>query len=160
MKLLGKRLALLVSDGVNYAEVRRLEDAFKLEGAEVFFTSPHEFMSIETVVKNERGPDLVIDFPLDVLNQNGFDGIIIPDGILSVDLLRREPAVRGVIQEFHKQHLLIFASGEAVQILHDSDVLDPAIVLRDSSADIQIAVNQAVAVLLDGRQTYLSPGLG
>ena len=149
MKLHGMQLLMLVSDGVHYDEVCRLRNGFEREYAEVFVTSPHAFLSIETVCQNRRGSDLVIDFPLEAASTMHFNGLIIPDGTLSSDLLAREVSVHRLVRAFHEACLPIFASGEAVAVLRESGILAENILLRDL-APIDLFIEQAIALLIDG----------
>lgn len=156
MKLHGKRLLMLVMDGVMYQEVRALQDGFEREYAEVFLSSPHDYLTVETVLDNKRGPDLPLDFPLVTVTPELFDGLIIPHGLLSTDLLKRESGVQELIRAFHALGLPLFASGEAVQLLYDSGVLSETILVRDASADLGGFILKAVDILLEGKKVSYS----
>lgn len=148
MRLHGKQLLILVGDGVDQGEFLQLKNGFEEEGASVLVTTPQEDLSIETVESNRRGGDILIDIPFEVVMQNRFDGLILPDGILAVDSLRKDPRVFSLIEWFHLARLPIFASGHAVQLLYDSKVLFDQIVIREGTP-ISHFLDKAVGVLLD-----------
>ena len=145
---------MLVSDGVLFDEVHAIIEAFHEEYAEVFVTSPHSFLAVRTVVaEGVAGPDLTTDFPIDLVNREQFDGLILPSGTLSVDLLRRDERVQAVICHFHERQLPIFAAGEASCLLQESGILAPNIFVREGD-EIDLFMQNAIAMLLDSAPAY------
>lgn len=139
---------MLVSDGVEEEECKQLKEGFQKEMAEVFCVSPQEYMSVETVSNSRRGKDLNVDFPIEAVEAEAFDGLIIPDGLLSTDLLRRDDRVIDLVRNFHQLRLPVFVSGRAVEILYDSGTL-PELVLVRETMPMTSFVHEAVEVLLD-----------
>jgi putative intracellular protease/amidase len=152
MKLVGKKLLMLVSDGVEQQEFEELKNGFEKEMAEVFCTSPQEYMNVETVANFRRGKDLSIDFPIEAVEPDAFDGLIIPDGLLSVDLLRRDHRVIELVRNFHHLQLPVFASGRAVEILYESGTLPEQVLVRDHGP-LDTFVEDAIQLLLDNTST-------
>lgn len=152
MKLVGKKLLMLVSDGVEQDECEVLKAGFEKEMAEVFCTSPQEYMNVETVSNSRRGKDLNIDFPIEAAEAEAFDGLIIPDGLLSTDLLRRDYRVIELVKSFHMLQLPVFASGRAVEILYESGALPEQVLVRDH-APLRTFIEDAVQLLLDNTST-------
>lgn len=148
MKLSGKKLLMLISDGVLQTEVDSLKKGFEAENALVLITSPQEFLSVESVCNDRRGKDILIDIPFEAIEEKLFDGLIIPDGALGIDNLRGNKKVLQTIVEFHNQGRAIFASGEAQDLLLESGVLMGNILVREEDT-LDVFMNKAVRVLLD-----------
>jgi len=153
MRLMGKQLLMLVGDGVDRLELEKIKMGFEEEDAAVLVTSPLQYLTVETAENGRRGEDLPLDIPFDALEGLEFDGLIIPDGILSTEMLRRELRVIDLISRFHEQGKPIFASGNAVQLLYDSRVLSHHVVVREGTP-LSDFLDQAVSVLLDAPAKY------
>jgi putative intracellular protease/amidase len=149
MKLSGKRVIMLVTDGVDYRECQQLREGFSGEGAVVTVTTPQNYLTIETVEGCRRGRDLTVDLPLSAVNPEECDGLIIPNGVLSTGLLRQDACVLQFIVSLHQRGLPIFASGESVQLLYDSHVLSRHIVVREGSGALEHFIGRAIRVLVD-----------
>ena len=145
---MGKQLLMLINDGVDADEVRQLKSSFEQELATVLISTPQEFPSVETISHGGRGPDIAIDLPFEAVVSTHFDGLVIPDGLLSAKALRKQPAVIELVSRFHWENLPIFASGNAVKLLYDSKILSHHIVVREGTPLAEF-VDQAVGVLLD-----------
>ena len=153
MRLMGKQLLMMVGDGVDSTEVEQLKRGFEEENAHVLLTTPQEFLTVETVAHGQRSTDLTIDLPFEAVQEYDFDGMIIPDGIIFTDMLRRDIRVIDLIALFHKKVKPIFASGNAIQLLYDSHVLSHQVVVREGTP-ISAFLDQAVGVLLDYPSKY------
>ena len=148
MRLSGKKLLLLVSDGIDEAEFHLLKSGFEKEQASVLTTAPQGYGSVETVCDGRRGTDIAIDLPLEMVAEVAFSGLIIPDGLLSTQGLLKSPEAVRLVQDFHAKNLPIFTSGNAVQLLYESQILSPQLLIREGTA-LNVFLDQAVAVLLD-----------
>lgn len=146
MRLEGKELLLLVSDGVELSEYEQLRDGFLEEKAKVWTTSPQDFTTVETVQEGKRGKDILIDLPFQVVGKMRFDGLIIPDGVLSAKSMRKDSRVLELVAEFHQKGLPIFASGTAVEVLYDSKVLSQHVIVREGTP-LSSFLDQAVSIL-------------
>jgi len=148
MRLQGKELLLLICDGVEWKEYEQLKMGFELEQARVWTTAPLKYPAVESVDQGKPSEEIIIDLTFDVASRMHFDGLIIPDGALSTDILRRDKRVIELIFMFHQMQLPIFASGNAVELLYESRVLSEQIVVREGTP-MQGFLDQAVGVLLD-----------
>jgi putative intracellular protease/amidase len=152
MKLLGKHLLLLVCDGVEEKEYAEIKRGFELESAEVFVSTPQEFMTVETVCDGRRGKDILIDFPLDAISVDAFDGLVIPDGLLSAEGMRKDIRALQLIREFYHRKLPIFASGAAVALLHETALLAENIMVREQGS-VEGFVQRATELLMESTST-------
>ena len=150
---MGKQLLMVISDGVDRQEVEQLRLGFHDENATIIMTTPQTYITVETSDRGRRGADLTIDIPFEAVHEIDFDGLIIPDGLLSTDMLRRDVRVIDLIFRFHQKGRPIFASGNAVQLLYDSQVLSHQIVVREGTP-MDLFLDQAVSVLLDYPSKY------
>jgi protease I len=148
MRLSAKRLVMLVCDGVDEQEYEQLRRAFEDEGARVLVTSPQPYGSVESLSGPRRGRDVLIDLPFEAVSEYEFDGLILPEGLLAVEEMRKDSRVLDLIFSFHQAGLPIFASGSASQLLYASRVLSEQILVREGTA-MDDFVDQAVGVLLD-----------
>lgn len=148
MRLIGKHILMLITNGVEEQEYMQLKKGFESEQASVIVTSPGQYITVESLRGNERGEDIITDIPLDGLEGLYFDALVIPDGLLSTDALRKNNRVINLISAFHDQGLPIFASGRAIEILYDCKVLFSQIVVREETP-IDIFLDKAVTVLVE-----------
>lgn len=139
---------MLITDGVDYNECTQLQSGFGDEGAKVMLTTPHAFLTIETVEGHKRGPDLTIDIDMDMVEREGFDGLIIPHGVLSTGMLKEDARVLQLITNFYREVKPIFASGNSVELLYNCHILPRQVVVRDSDT-ISAFVEKAVGFMED-----------
>jgi protease I len=104
MRLSGKRIAILVAEGVEdlefYVPFMRLQE----EGAEVLAAGiDHK------PVRGKNGLEITPTTTVDALNAAGLFALIVPGG-WAPDKLRRYPAVTGLVREMH-------ASGKTIGII-------------------------------------------
>ena len=144
---------MIITDGVEEEEVITLREEFERERAKLIITAPHEYLHIETVREGKRGASFLVDIPLEAVEVNQYAALVIPDGILSTELLCRDERVLDLVQTFHQNGQPIFASGAAIKLLHDCHVLSDQIVVREGSS-LGAFVDKAVEVLLDSGSPY------
>jgi putative intracellular protease/amidase len=145
---MGKILLIVVCDGVEQGEVDMLRKGFEREHARVLVASPQEFLTVETVAAGRRGQDITVDLTFEAAETMRFDAVIIPDGPLSTEALRKDLRVVAFLQQCHERGMSIFASGNAVRLLYDSGVLSQRIVVREGTP-LNVFFDRAVDVLLD-----------
>jgi len=148
MRLSGKRLLLLAADGVDLDDYETLRKAFELEDAVIFVTAPSKYEAVETILEGKRCDDLQIDIPIEAIDPQQFEGVIIPGGQDSVDSLRRNREALNLIRAFHEQSKVILASSQAGELLRNSGVLSRQIMVRENES-VYDFVNHAVNVLLE-----------
>ncbi|MCX6968388.1 MAG: type 1 glutamine amidotransferase [Verrucomicrobia bacterium] len=98
-KLINKRVAILVTDGVEQAELegplRGLED----EGAIPLIVSLKPGR-IQAMHHADKGEEFEVDETLDHARAQDFDALVIPGGLLNPDTLRATPAAVDFVREF------------------------------------------------------------
>lgn len=156
MRLPNRKLLMIVADGVDQLECDQLRIGFEDEGARVLAATPGEYISIETVAGNRQGKDILIDIPFETIILERFDGLIIPDGLLSSAAFSDNDEIIDLVQRFHEYGLPIFASGRAVEVLYRSRVLSQCVLVREGEP-IGTFVDQAVQILQDASERYLAP---
>ncbi len=147
MKLLGKKLLILVADGTNQPELESLSTQFECEGAMTYTTSPHQYLTVETTDGAARGRDVLIDLPIDSITVTDFDALVVPDGKMGVDAIKQSARARSLIWSFHQAGIALFASGAAVEALHESNVLSPAVMVREQGQGLGQFIDEAVMLL-------------
>lgn len=150
MFLHGKRLLMLIADGVLAEEIDRFRSAFESDFAEIYSCSPYPFLEVYALAREGGKESYLVDCSLDSVQATAFDGVLIPNGVLSSDLLQRYPAVITLLQEFHRLALPICASGQAVKLLHSAGLVSPQILVRDGSS-LDYFCDQVKNLLLDGK---------
>lgn len=148
MRLAGKKLLLIVMDGVDYQEYEDLKRGLEEENALVYVATPQEYLTVETIYNGRRGKDILADLPFEVAGQMQFDGLLIPNGMLSADLLSKNDQVIQLVANFHQKGLPIIASGNAVQVLYESQVLSEQVLVREETP-IDTFLSRAVSLLVD-----------
>ena len=95
-KLDGKRVAILVADGFEQAELEGPQEALEEAGAETLIVSPNE-ESVAGWHHFDAGDLFDVDVPLAEADVNDFDALLLPGGVANPDQLRMNPeAVRFV----------------------------------------------------------------
>lgn len=143
---------MLLCDGVEQEEYEALCLGFEDEGAEIVATSPHEYLTVETVDGSRQGRDVFSELPLEGVNPEDYAGLIIPDGVASTELLRKDGRAIDLIKRFYELRRPIFASGRAVDLLYDAGAIPPPVHVREE-APMEVFIEQAIAVLCDNTST-------
>ena len=151
MRLLNKRVLLLVADGVELAEYEQLRRGFEAEGAEVVATTNLEFITVESVYEGQRGRDILIDIPFEGVEEGYYDGLVLPDGYLSVSSWQEDGRVLELIRKFHRIGRPIFASGQAAGLLYEAGVLSQGVLVREGTP-LTSFITQAISVLTDSNK--------
>lgn len=98
-KLIGKRVAFLVCDGFEQAELTEPRVFLEDEGAETDVVSP----SAKTVrgwKMGEWGRRIRVDVPLDEADVADYDALVLPGGVINPDKLRQHPRAIAFIRAF------------------------------------------------------------
>jgi protease I len=94
----GMRIAILVSTDFEQVELTEPMEAFNQAGARTDIVSPSSGQ-IQGVRHDEKADKYNVDFTLDQVSADEFDGVLIPGGALNSDFLRVVPKA----QEFVKK---------------------------------------------------------
>ncbi|HKH07574.1 MAG TPA: type 1 glutamine amidotransferase domain-containing protein [Agromyces sp.] len=118
----GKKVAFLLTDGVEQVEFTEPWSALKKAGAEVTLVSPTEgtVLGFDHLDKADT-----FDVDLDVAGADAaaFDAIVLPGGVVNADHLRMDAASVAFVRSFFEQHKPVAAICHAPWILIEAGVV-------------------------------------
>lgn len=153
MRLNGKHILFLLADGVELDSYQQLRRAFEQERATLYVTSPSPYLSVESFSQGKRGADILIDLPLDVVDDLSFDALLLPDGPLATQALAEDQRVRQLLKRFQRWGVPMFAIGEADRLLPGRSVHHRFPVVAEGSL-LETFMQQVVQVLREGTGGY------
>jgi protease I len=120
-KLVGKRIAVLAADGFEKVELTAPVEALKQAGAEVVIVALH---SGRIRGMNVHQPaDLVrVDKTINDARVNDYDGLLIPGGYISPDLLRQSAHARDFVRDLNAMGKPIAVMSQAPSVLTSAGV--------------------------------------
>jgi protease I len=83
----GRKVAILVDDGFEQVELTEPRKALDDAGAETFVVSPQQFQ-VRGWKMTDWGDRVAVDVPLDRVQADDFDALLLPGGVLNPDKLR------------------------------------------------------------------------
>jgi protease I len=100
--LAGKRIAIVVTDDFEQAELAEPKKALEQAGATTQIIAPKsgQVQGMKHDVKADAFP---VDMTLDQANPMDFDGVLLPGGALNADSLRVEPKAQAFVRTIDKQ---------------------------------------------------------
>ncbi len=101
--LVGRRIAILATQGVEEVELTKPRKALEDAGAEVTLISPEDHMQageIHAWDVKDWGKKLVVDLKLSKADANSFDALHLPGGVMNPDYLRVNPDAIAFIKHF------------------------------------------------------------
>lgn len=101
-KLLSKRVAILVTDGVEQAELEGPLRALENEGALVTVVSLHPGR-IQAMQHTEKGDHFQVDEILERTSVNNFDALVLPGGLINPDTLRSTRTAVDFVRAFAEE---------------------------------------------------------
>jgi protease I len=101
-RLNGKRVAILVAEGFEQAEMVEPRKALREEGAETLIVSPagDEVQGWKHFDKADR---FQVDVPLEEADAKDFDALLLPGGVANPDQLRTQPKAIEFVRHFIEQ---------------------------------------------------------
>src|SRR5689334_18354211 len=90
-KLIGKKIAILATNGVEQIELTSPRKALIKEGAIVHVISPHKLLKggkIKAWNLVKWGDSIKVDVSLSKAHVNDYDGLHLPGGVINPDILR------------------------------------------------------------------------
>lgn len=99
-KLVGKRIAVLAADGFEKAELDAPVAALKEAGAETVIVSLHSGR-IRGMEVHQPADLLLVDKTVHDARADDFDGLLIPGGYISPDLLRQSSRARDFVRDMN-----------------------------------------------------------
>jgi deglycase len=98
-RLANKRIAVLVDEGFEQAELLEPKQALEEAGADVEIVSPKSG-SVRGWQHGEWGASVHVDQPLDFAKPADFDALLLPGGVMSPDKLRMNAAAVQFVKAF------------------------------------------------------------
>ncbi|WP_312716504.1 type 1 glutamine amidotransferase domain-containing protein [Sphingobacterium multivorum] len=119
--LKNKRIAILVTDGFEEIELTSPKEALENAGAKTDIISP-----AEGTVRAKNGDEWSNDYPVDVALQeaeeNRYDGLLLPRGVINPDKLRTNKTAIALINAFWERDKPIAAICHGPQLLINADL--------------------------------------
>ena len=122
MKLNGKRIAILATDGVEQSELEKPRAAFEKSGGETVLVSPHDGQ-IQSYQDHEKGKQFQVDMELSQANADEFDALLLPGGAINPDTLRTIPRAVEFVRHFAEAGKPIAAICHGPWSLIEADVV-------------------------------------
>jgi protease I len=98
-KLVGKRIAILATDGVEQSELLEPRKIFDLEGAKTVLVSLKSG-KIQGFKHQDKGEMIQVDLTIDAASAQDFDALVLPGGVANPDALRTNPKVVEFVKAF------------------------------------------------------------
>ena len=95
------RIAILVDDLFEQAELAEPKKALEAAGATVDIVSP-KGPTVTGMKHHDKGDSFPVDVPLDHANADDYDGLVLPGGVVNADALRTVDAAKALAQAFDK----------------------------------------------------------
>ena len=100
-KLDGLRVAILVSDDFEQAEMTEPRKALNQAGATTKIIAP-KAGQVQGVNHDEKADSFPVDMTLDQANPGDFDAVLLPGGAINADSIRMEQKARDFVQQIDK----------------------------------------------------------
>lgn len=100
-KLDGKRIAILVSSGLEQVEMEMPRTALHSEGAKTTLISPDKG-TVQGMNHDEKGDAFAVDMAMSAARADDFDAVLLPGGVVNADKLRMDQEARRFVQAMEK----------------------------------------------------------
>lgn len=122
MKLSGKRIAILATDGFEQSELLQPLDRLKQEGAEVEVVSlePGEIRGWD---RTHWGDTIPVDRTVDDIEGTEYDGLVLPGGVINPDRLRMNGRAVALVRQMFDDQKPIAAICHGPWMLAEADVV-------------------------------------
>ena len=137
----GRKIAFLVSDGVEELELVVPWEALRDAGAQPVLVSPVTGGSIEAVHNEERASSVPVDLTLAQARAGEFDALVLPGGAGSAERLRSDGNALAFSRAFMEADKPVAAIGNGSSLLVEADVVRGRSLT--SSPDLKDAVENA-----------------
>jgi protease I len=122
MRLTGKRIAILATNGFEQSELEVPRDRLKENGATVDIISP-EAGEIRGWEKKDWGRPVKVDKTLDQVRADDYDAIVLPGGQMNPDSLRINDKALKFIRAFYDQKKVVAAVCHAPWLLIETGII-------------------------------------
>ena len=100
-ELQGMKVAILVTDDFEQAELMEPRKALQEAGAETTVISPKQGQ-VQGVKHDEKADKVKVDLQLDQANADNFDAVLLPGGALNADVLRMEKKAQEFVRKIEQ----------------------------------------------------------
>ncbi|MBT2512940.1 type 1 glutamine amidotransferase domain-containing protein [Arthrobacter sp. ISL-30] len=118
----GKRVAFLLTDGVEQVELTSPWDAVTEAGGQPALVAPHSG-KLQGFNGVDKGDTFAVDLPLAEANASDFDALVLPGGVVNADHLRVDKEARAFTRAFFEQHKPVAAICHGPWLLIDAGVV-------------------------------------
>lgn len=101
MKLTGKKIAILATDGFEQVELTQPRKALDEAGATTHIIAPKSG-KIKAWDEDKWGIEVDVDRPLEQANPHDYDALLLPGGVLSPDQLRMNDKALAFVKDFFR----------------------------------------------------------
>lgn len=120
--LAGKKIAFLVTDGVEQVELTAPWDAIKHAGAEVTLISL-KAGDIQGMNHADKADSFPVDKTVDSVSASDYDGLVLPGGVSNPDTLRSDKNAVAFVKDMFQQNKPIAAICHGPWLLIEADVV-------------------------------------
>ncbi|MCL5104508.1 MAG: type 1 glutamine amidotransferase [Armatimonadetes bacterium] len=106
-RLENTRVAVIMTDGFEQVEFTSPKSALVNEGAVVHIVSPAE-RHVQGLHHLEKGDIFDIDVPIDEVNPEDYDAVLLPGGVVNSDKIRINESVRNFLRHMDEMDKPIF----------------------------------------------------
>lgn len=118
----GKRIAILLTNGVEQAELTEPRKALDQAGARTEIISPADG-EIQAMNHREKGGTFKVDVPLSQARPEDYDALLLPGGVANPDELRLDPVAVRFVRWFFDHAKPVAAICHASWMLVEADVV-------------------------------------
>jgi protease I len=122
MKISGKKILILATNGFEQSELEVPRDRLKAAGATVDVVSPEQG-EIKGWDKKDWGRPVKVDRSLDEVTADEYDAIVLPGGQINPDLLRINDKALNLIKAFYTQKKVVAAVCHAPWLLIETGII-------------------------------------
>ena len=122
-RLKRSRIAVLVADGVEQAQLDAAVKQLRGAGAEIFIVAPR-YGKIQALRALQPGAKVPVDVTLEEVHPASFAALVIPGGTLHADRLRQNERAREFVRAFVRSGKPVALMGHAPWVLASAGVLE------------------------------------
>lgn len=126
MKLSGKKVAILATDGFEESELTSPKKALENAGATVHIVSPFDSGkdTIKSWADGNWGKDFDVDVKLENASSDDYHALVLPGGVINPDTLRRNEDAVSFVRDFFTSHKPVAAICHGPWLLAEANVLN------------------------------------
>lgn len=123
MKLSGKKIAILATDGFEQVELTEPRKALQDAGATTHLIAPKSG-KIKAWDEDKWGIEVEVDRELDQSNPHDYDALLLPGGVLNPDQLRMNERALSFVKDFFRHNKPVAAICHGPQTMIDAGVVE------------------------------------